>query len=49
MTDKTINITKDILIAIREDISSFRSSIEQRLDRMEEVSRNSAATLPACW
>jgi hypothetical protein len=37
MVDEPINITTDILIAIREDISSFRSSVEQRLDRLEEI------------
>jgi hypothetical protein len=39
MTDEQINITTDILIAIHEDISSFRNSVEQRLDRLEEISR----------
>ena len=39
MADKPIDITTEILIAIREDISSFRQSVEQRLDRVEEVSR----------
>jgi hypothetical protein len=37
MADEPINITTDILISIREDISSFRSSVEQRLDRLEEI------------
>jgi hypothetical protein len=35
MPDGPINITTDILIAIREDISSFRTSVEGRLDRVE--------------
>lgn len=39
MTDEQINITTDILIAIHEDISSFRNSVEQRLDRLEEINR----------
>jgi hypothetical protein len=29
------SITTDILIAIREDISSFRASVEGRFDRVE--------------
>jgi hypothetical protein len=32
-------ITTDILIAIRADISSFRASVEERLDRLERDSR----------
>ena len=44
-----INITTDILIAIRDDISSFRSSVEQRLTRLEELGhkhrRDAAGTL----
>jgi BMFP domain-containing protein YqiC len=39
MPDRPINITTDILIAIREDISSFRASVEERLDRLEQTSR----------
>jgi hypothetical protein len=39
MANEPINITTDILIAIREDISLFRQSVEQRLDRLEEISR----------
>jgi hypothetical protein len=39
----------DILIAIREDISSFRTSFEGRLDRLEQsirkCRRDMAATL----
>jgi DNA repair ATPase RecN len=35
MLDDPINITTDILIAIREDISSFRTSVEGRFDRVE--------------
>jgi DNA repair ATPase RecN len=35
MPDGPINMTTDILIAIREDISSFRTSVEGRLDRVE--------------
>jgi hypothetical protein len=49
MSDQPINITTDILIAIREDISSFRNSVEQRLDRLEEINvkqrRDSAGML----
>jgi DNA repair ATPase RecN len=36
MTDEPINITTDILIAIREDISSFRTSVKERFDQVEE-------------
>jgi hypothetical protein len=39
MPDGPTNITTDILIAIREDISSFRASVEGRLDRLERDSR----------
>jgi hypothetical protein len=39
MPDRPTNITTDILIAIREDISSFRASVEGRLDRLEKDSR----------
>jgi hypothetical protein len=39
MADEPVNVTSDILIAIRGDISSFRSSVEQRLDRLEEINR----------
>jgi hypothetical protein len=39
MPDEPANITTDILIAIREDISSFRASVEGRLDRLEKDSR----------
>ena len=39
MADKPTSITTDILIAIREDISSFRASVEGRLDRLERDSR----------
>jgi hypothetical protein len=35
MPDKPINITTDILIAIREDISSFRTAVEGRFDQVE--------------
>jgi hypothetical protein len=35
MPDEPINITTDILIAIREDISSFRALVEGRFDRVE--------------
>ncbi len=39
MADEPTSITTDILIAIREDISSFRASVEGRLDRLEKDSR----------
>jgi hypothetical protein len=46
MPDEPTNITTDILIAIREDIASFRTSVEGRfdqvegrLDRLEQTSR----------
>lgn len=39
MADEPINIASDILIAIREDISTFRQSVELRLDRLEEINR----------
>ena len=35
MAEEPINITTDILIAIREDISSFRTSVEERFDHVE--------------
>jgi DNA repair ATPase RecN len=35
MAEEPINITTDILIAIREDISSFRTSVEERFDQVE--------------
>jgi archaellum component FlaC len=35
MPDESINITTEIMIAIREDISSFRTSVEGRFDRVE--------------
>jgi hypothetical protein len=39
MPDGPTSITTDILIAIREDIASFRTSVEGRLDRLERDSR----------
>ncbi|HEV7876792.1 hypothetical protein [Bradyrhizobium sp.] len=39
MPDGPTSITTDILIAIREDISSFRASVEGRLDQLEQTSR----------
>ena len=39
MAGEPTNITPEILIAIREDISSFRASVEGRLDRLERDSR----------
>jgi hypothetical protein len=39
MPEQPTSITTDILIAIREDISSFRVSVEERLDRLEKDSR----------
>ena len=35
MAEEPINITTDILIAIREDLSSFRTSVEERFDQVE--------------
>jgi len=35
MADQPINITTDILIAIREDIAAFRNSIESRFDAVD--------------
>jgi hypothetical protein len=35
MPDGPTNITTDILIAIREDISSFRAAVDKRFDRVE--------------
>ena len=32
MADQPINITTDILVAIREDIAAFRNSVESRFD-----------------
>jgi len=49
MPDGPTDIATDILIAIREDISSFRTSFEGRLDRLEQsirkCQRDAAATL----
>jgi hypothetical protein len=39
MADEPRSITTDILIAIREDISSFRAWVEERLERLERDSR----------
>jgi hypothetical protein len=39
MPDGPTSITTDILIAIREDIASFRTAVEGRLDRLERDSR----------
>jgi hypothetical protein len=39
MPDGPTSITTGILIAIREDIASFRTSVEGRLDRLERDSR----------
>jgi hypothetical protein len=39
MPDGSTDAPIDILIAIREDISSFRISFEGRLDRLERDSR----------
>ena len=36
---QAISIMTDTLIAIRKDIASFRNSVEQRLDRLEEMGR----------
>jgi hypothetical protein len=36
MPDEPTDMTTDLLIAIREDISSFRTSFEERLDRLEQ-------------
>ena len=36
MPDEPINITTDILIAIREDISSFRAAVDKRFDAVED-------------
>jgi DNA repair ATPase RecN len=35
VAEEPINITTDILIAIRGDISSFRTSVEGRFDQVE--------------
>ena len=49
MPDGPVDIATDILIAIREDISSFRTSFEGRLDRLEQsirrCQRDTAATM----
>jgi hypothetical protein len=48
MPDGPTDIATDILIAIRQDISSFRTSFEGRLDRLEQsirkCRRDAAAT-----
>lgn len=49
MPDGSTDAPIDILIAIREDISSFRTSFEGRLDRLEQsirkCQRDATATL----
>jgi hypothetical protein len=49
MPDGATDIATDILIAIREDILSFRTSFEGRLDRLEQsihkCRRDTAATM----
>jgi hypothetical protein len=49
MSDEPTSITTDILIAIRDDIASFRAAVEQRFTRLEEdhrkQRRNSAGML----
>jgi hypothetical protein len=49
MPDGPTDITTDILTAIREDIASFRTSFEGRLDRLEQSIRkcrcDAAATM----
>jgi hypothetical protein len=49
MAEQPTDITTSILIAIREDIASFRASVEQRFNRLEEDNRkqrrNSAGML----
>jgi hypothetical protein len=49
MPDGPTDIATNILIAIREDISSFRTSFEGRLDRLEQsirkCQRDAVATL----
>jgi phage-related minor tail protein len=35
MSDQPINITTDILIAIRDDIAAFRSSVDQKFETVE--------------
>lgn len=36
MPNEPINITTDILIAIREDIASFRTSVEERFNEVDK-------------
>jgi prefoldin subunit 5 len=49
MPDGPKDIATDILTAIREDIASFRTSFEGRLDRLEQsirkCQRDAAATI----
>jgi hypothetical protein len=49
MPNGSTDIATDILIAIREDIASFRTSFEGRLDRLEQsirkCQRDTAATM----
>ena len=49
MAEQPTNITTDILIAIREDIASFRAAVEQRFNRLKvdnrKQRRNSAGML----
>ncbi|QDM18425.1 hypothetical protein FNL55_22150 [Tardiphaga sp. vice352] len=49
MAERPTDVTLDILIAIREDIASFRATVEHRFNRLEEDNRkhrrNSAGML----
>jgi hypothetical protein len=47
MLDGSTDTATDILIAIREDISSFRTSFEGRLDRLEQSIRKSRRDMAA--
>jgi hypothetical protein len=53
MPDGSTDAPIDILIAIREDISSFRISFEGRLDRLEQnirkCQREATATFVIMW
>jgi phage-related minor tail protein len=35
MSEKPVDLTTEILVAIRKDIAEFRHSVETRLDRLE--------------
>jgi hypothetical protein len=39
MSDKVKDATLQVLIKIQDDLAAFRQSVEERLDRIEEINR----------